>query len=840
MKKKLLFLSTVLLANSLMSCTSKIVVNFYDDDETLLSSILINSGTTPTFDGTLPYKETNEKTYTFNGWKLDDTVYQNDELPTLYENTNFVATYLEAPRKYNITWSIDGNNIVEEYEYEETPNYKGEIKKDKDEKFTYTFKSWDKEIKPVTKDETYTAVFEKTLNEYTITFVIDGNSYTETYSYGEIPTYEEEITKEADEMYTYTFEKWDKEFSPVTKDETYTAIFSKDYRYYDITWVIGDKTEVEKYKYNEVPNFKGDTNRNPSDKYTYTFTGWDKEIIPVRSNETYIAQYDSELRSYKINFYNEDGSILLYSVDCPYDSIPEYEGTVPEKDSTEYSSFEFIGWKSNTEIYKDELPTVIGETNYYACFLEVSRKFPVVIKCIDRNGDVIKEVTVGEFAMNESYNVNAPKIDNYAPAKYKIIGEITSEENTIEITYNPLDVYDGESFSENFEGEGTQESPYLIKSGADLMLLKSNCDNSITYQDTYFKLEKSINISSVPNFRIGNSDTTTFNGYFDGNGNSIEGININSTSTRQALFYQVGKNATITNLIIEGAINGGQYAGGLAGKNLGTITNCTSYVNVTHSGGNGAGGITGGNAGTIANTTNYGDVTCLTSSNNKTGGIVGVGETGSELTACINYGNVTGYQFTAGIVAENQANAGNILDCINYGSLNVLENSKKRSDAGGIAGSIANQTLTNNKNYGTIICEGESTLYVGGIVGTYKNALIEECINYGGIENTSLYTGGIAGCAGSSSEGVISKSTNYGNITSTANGVGGILGGTVNNTCKTVIQDCSNYGTISGNDKVGGIAGTLQGESELSGTNLNEGEVIAIGENKGDLIGSLN
>ena len=72
-----------------------------------------------------------------------------------------------------------------------------------DAQYTYTFAGWDKEIVTVTGDVTYTAEFNKTVNKYTVTWSIDGNTETQTYEYGAMPEHAEP-TKAADKQYTYT------------------------------------------------------------------------------------------------------------------------------------------------------------------------------------------------------------------------------------------------------------------------------------------------------------------------------------------------------------------------------------------------------------------------------------------------------------------------------------------------------------------------------------------------------------------------------------------------------------------------------------------------------------
>ena len=86
---------------------------------------------------------------------------------------------------------------------------------------------------------------------------------------------------------------------------------------------------------------------------------------------------------------------------------------------------------------------------------------------------------------------------------------------------------------------------------------------------------------------IGNGSKydTSFQGSFDGKGNEIKKIYINTTS---AGLFKVISNATIQNLTVTGEIMGTAYAGGIAAGTLSssnnTFINCVNYADVTGSG----------------------------------------------------------------------------------------------------------------------------------------------------------------------------------------------------------------------------------------------------------------
>ena len=93
--------------------------------------------------------------------------------------------------------------------------------------YTYTFSKWQKNGTDLNADtttgtdDTFSAVFTSTLNQYTITWSIDGVTSTEQYYYGATPTHADP------EKEGYIFTGWDPAIATVTQDATYTAVFSE-------------------------------------------------------------------------------------------------------------------------------------------------------------------------------------------------------------------------------------------------------------------------------------------------------------------------------------------------------------------------------------------------------------------------------------------------------------------------------------------------------------------------------------------------------------------------------------------------------------------------------------
>lgn len=215
---------------------------------------------------------------------------------------------------------------------------------------------------------------------------------------------------------------------------------------------------------------------------------------------------------------------------------------------------------------------------------------------------------------------------------------------------------------------------------------------------------------------IGTFSASPFTGTFDGNNHKLTNMYLSGYNTQFKGFfgYAIG-NASISNLNLEdinfsftgansikiGGLVGlaypcqinncvvsgeiintaGGYVGGIVGQQLGvsTISNCTSYVNITNStyyaegcfGGISAQGLSGigaisGNLGdperiAIYNCKNYGNINTVSSF---VGGICGQNQ--EAVSNCANFGNISGSDRTGGIFGSSNHNIDN---CYNLGNV---------------------------------------------------------------------------------------------------------------------------------------------------------------------------
>ncbi len=93
--------------------------------------------------------------------------------------------------------------------------------------------------------------------------------------------------------------------------------------------------------YGDTPVYTGETPSRPSTvQYTYTFIGWDSEIVAVDESKTYTAQFSSTVNKYLITFENYDGT-ELQSKEVSYGDTPVYTGVTPVKPSTAQYTYSF-------------------------------------------------------------------------------------------------------------------------------------------------------------------------------------------------------------------------------------------------------------------------------------------------------------------------------------------------------------------------------------------------------------------------------------------------------------------------------------------------------------------
>lgn len=326
-----------------------------------------------------------------------------------------------------------------------------------------------------------------------------------------------------------------------------------------------------------------------------------------------------------------------------------------------------------------------------------------------------------------------------------------------------------------FDGEGTAENPYLVKSAADFRTIDMAVGTyGQSHNGDFFRMTGDIDFSNASDFqgvgaRLGTS--VSFGATFDGDGHYIRNLKIKAVEldsnydpingsfySYAGLFNVLNRYATIKNLNIasdcrfDTYISGGsiagytegriencrnystvygarQYVGGIAGNvgSTGVITGCynAGSIGVAYSG---IGGIVGYNRGTISFCQNDGEVRGIRPDGSETsqsiaGGIAGFH--GGLMTSCVNNANVRAGSATGGLIGQISSNlglTGDMHNCLNNGIVSLFSEVSSRGGLIGSAGTFGNIT-SNYYDAGANINGATSNGAMAGCTGVITSTL---------------------------------------------------------------------------------------------------------------------
>ena len=236
-------------------------------------------------------------------------------------------------------------------------------------------------------------------------------------------------------------------------------------------------------------------------------------------------------------------------------------------------------------------------------------------------------------------------------------------------------------------GDGSSEAEaFEISTANQLSQLAYNVNKGNSYSGKYFKLTGDIDLSAKEWVPIGSFENNYFDGYFDGNNKTIEGLEIGS-STQIKSYYAAGLFGVISsNSVIE---------------NL-NLLNVAIYSN----------------------------------SDIGTGALVGYNN-GGEIDHCGSSGNINAYSVLGGLVGRN---TGNI-----YNSYSRVNLTSDRSVSGGFVGDNTNGIIYNSYATGNVVSGAYP--HAGGFVGyIYDNSIIQNCYATGDVSGSAWgYIGGFYG-----------------------------------------------------------------------------------------------
>ncbi|WP_338634145.1 Heme/hemopexin-binding protein precursor [Sporomusa ovata DSM 2662] len=288
----------------------------------------------------------------------------------------------------------------------------------------------------------------------------------------------------------------------------------------------------------------------------------------------------------------------------------------------------------------------------------------------------------------------------------------------------------------NFSGTGTltinNQAYTVINSITDLANIASDLSG-------YYVLGSNLTASGT--FTSIGTSTSAFTGTFDGLGHTVSNLTISGSSDYTGLF--ACSSGTISNLGLVGVnVSGGSYVGTLIGYSSGGATT-SCYSTGTVSGTANVGGLIGYvNAGTVSDCHSEAVVTATadTDNNSNAGGLIGKNK--GTVTNSYSTGAVTANgSYIGGLIGYN---AGAVTDCYATGDV-TLTNSGTAGTAycvGGLIGYNNGGAITDCYTTGDVTAknyyyEYESYAYAGGLVGYNNGGNITDCYTTGAVTSSA-------------------------------------------------------------------------------------------------------
>lgn len=351
-------------------------ITFLNEDGTILQENMYAYGDKVTAPADPTKAADKTYTYTFAGW--------DKEVVDCAGDATYTATYTKEYINYTVVFkNWDGIVLsTKTYHYGDAVIVPANPTKAADSTYTYTFAGWDNAVVNCTGNATYTATYTPTYINYTIVFKNWNGTVlsTKTYHYGDNVIVPADPSKSADNTYTYIFAGWDKEIVNCAGDATYTATYTPTYINYTVEFedwngkVISSNT----YHWGDTVTVPGNPTKAADNTYTYTFAGWDKDVVNCAGDVTYMAQYTANYINYTVMFKNWDGTVLFFDtyhwgnkVIAPADPIKAADNTY---------TYTFKGWDK-------EIVNCAGDAVYTATYTPVYIDYTVAFK--NWNGTIL-------------------------------------------------------------------------------------------------------------------------------------------------------------------------------------------------------------------------------------------------------------------------------------------------------------------------------------------------------------------------------------------------------------------------------------------------------------------
>ncbi len=416
----------------------------------------------------------------------------------------------------------------------------------------------------------------------------------------------------------------------------------------------------------------------------------------------------------------------------------------------------------------EELPTIKCSNN---SLTEIDLSYNIFVSQLECYGNQISgdkmdalisslpQATDGIFIVIDLQNPNEQNICTTiqvaaALTRGWVVYAINGEET---VPYEGEEVFSG--------GSGTETDPYIIATTDDMDALAALVNSGNNQSGVYFLQTDTLNYTGKTYTPVGNN-TNYFQGNYNGNGNIITGVDINTEYA--GLFGRVGENGVVSNLTLDGIVSYcyiyGNYAGGIAAVNQGEIVGCSvlssiiglekdygiwifeKYVHIV--GDRIGGGVVGDNRGNVYDAVCTALIECgYNNGNNTTGGLVGTndGQVNGIFGGVIYNSGIMSVGVVGGLVGKQYNGS---LSGINRGYFNgndshwnlIRNGNQFRAEwTGCIVGSQVAGTVENCIYVGNRWNKFVESNHAGAIISSYEDGVLRNNYYVGECEINGMY-----------------------------------------------------------------------------------------------------
>ena len=372
--------------------------------------------------------------YDFKGWFDGDTLWTADSVVSA--DTELTAKWI--PKKYAITFIIDGVRHEQQCEFNSIPNYESTPIKSPTSSTEYKFNSWQPVITKVTGPATYTAIFDEETRKFNISLVSNYENASILTGDGRYD-YGSNATISAEPKQGYSFLGWFKNglqystdttisITNITEDLSFEARFSpikKTITYHDYAGTLLNPTTYD--------ITDGIFNLLPQNQNGYTFEGWFTgangtgnkiETIDSSTLENYNVYAHYSLITYSITYNLNDGEIEGTNPKSYKITDESFTLINPTKDN-----YTFLGWTGTDLATYSTTVTIqsgsFGNRTYTANWQPIKVYVSLIVDGMELTDDTI-ELPCGDILSTPSINTTKYGMSGYSPTQWFTTSECTT------------------------------------------------------------------------------------------------------------------------------------------------------------------------------------------------------------------------------------------------------------------------------------------------------------------------------------------------------------------------------------------------------------------------------